>query len=236
MEHQGESGEPSYVTIRDLPDEERPRERLAKYGADAVTNTELIAILLRTGSARESALSLANRLLSQFGVRGIAKASVEELAQVKGIGLAKAAQLKAAFELGKRLATTGDEARRTIQSPQHAADLVMEDLRYRDREHFQIILLDTRNCLIGTPRTVAVGGLNVNRVEPREIFKEAITHSAHAVILVHNHPSGDPTPSADDRALTQRLLEAGKLMGIQVLDHVIIGDGKFASLKEKQMM
>jgi DNA repair protein RadC len=228
-----ESAKPVYVTIRDLPEEERPRERLAKYGPEAVSTAELIAILLRTGSARESALGLAEQLLSRFGsLKAIANASVEKLAEIKGVGLAKAAQLKAAFELGKRLATSGDEARVTIRSPQDAADLVMEDLRYRDREHFEIILLDTRNRVLKL-RTVAVGGLNANRVEPREIFKEAIAHSAAAVILVHNHPSGDPAPSADDRLLTKRLVEAGQLVGIQVLDHLIIGDGRFVSLKEK---
>lgn len=135
-----ESGEPVYVTIRDLPEEERPRERLAKYGPEAVSTAELIAILLRTGSARESALALAERLLSRFGsLRAIAGATVEELAEIKGVGLAKGAQLKAAFELGKRLAASGVEAQATIRSPQDAADLVMERLRYLDREHFQIV-------------------------------------------------------------------------------------------------
>ena len=160
---------------------------------------------------------------------------MEELAETKGVGLAKATQLKAAFELGKRLAASGDEARRTIRSPQDAAELVMEDLRHRDREYFQAILLDTRNRVLRV-RTVAVGALNVNHVEPREVFKEAITHSAASAILVHNHPSGDPAPSADDRLLTKRLVEAGQLVGIQVLDHLVIGDGRFVSLKEKGMM
>jgi len=232
-----DSGEPVYVTIRDLPEEERPRERLAKYGPEAVSTAELIAILLRTGSARESALALAERLLSRFGgLRAIANATVEELAEIKGVGLAKGAQLKAAFELGKRLAASGVEAKATIRSPQDAADLVMERLRYLDREHFEIILLDTRNQVIGQPRTVAVGSLNANRVEPREVFKEAVARSAASVVLVHNHPSGDPAPSADDRMLTKRLVEAGQLVGIQVLDHLVIGDGKFVSLKEKKMM
>jgi DNA repair protein RadC len=231
-----ESTEPVYVTIRDLPEEERPRERLAKYGPEAVSTAELLAILLRTGSARESALGLAERLLSRFGsLRAIANATVEELGEIKGVGLAKSAQLKAAFELGKRLAASGDEARPAIRSPQDAAQLVMEDLRYRDREHFQTILLDTRNRVIKV-RTVAVGALNANRVEPREIFKEAITHSAASVILVHNHPSGDPAPSSDDGLLTKRLVEAGQLVGIHVLDHLVIGNGRFVSLKEKNMM
>jgi len=222
--------------IRDLPEEERPRERLAKRGPEALANSELLAILLRTGSAKESALGLASRLLSRFGgLRGIAQATVEQLSEVSGMGLAKAAQLKAAFELGKRLAVSSDEARPTIGSPGDAASLVMEEVRYQDREHFLALFLDSRNRVIAQ-RTISVGSLQSNIVHPREVFKEAISRSSASLIVLHNHPSGDPTPSEDDRAITARLKEAGNLIGIPLLDHIIIGGGRFVSLKEKGVL
>lgn len=151
------------------------------------------------------------------------------------IGLAKACQLKAAFELGKRLATTGDAPRPVITSPLTAANLVMEDMRYLQQEHFRVIFLDTRNQVI-TAKDISIGSLNASIVHPRETFKAAISHTAAAVILVHNHPSGDPTPSKEDLALTARMKEAGELIGIPVFDHLIIGDGRFISLKERGMM
>jgi len=224
-----------HTTIRDMPVDERPRERLARYGAEVLATAELLAIILRVGSSRGSALSLANQLLSHFGsLRAIAKATVEELSEVKGVGVAKATQLKAAFELGKRLATAGDE-RVLVNRPELAANLIMEELRYHDKEHFKALLLDTRNRCIGTP-SVSIGSLNSNVAHPREVFHEAVSHSAASIIVAHNHPSGDPTPSEEDKALTRRLVEAGKIMGIQVLDHLIIGDGCWVSLKEKGLM
>jgi len=222
--------------IRDLPEEERPRERLAKRGPEALANSELLAILLRTGSAKESALGLANRLLSKFGsLRGIAQATVEQLSEVNGMGLAKAAQLKAAFELGKRLAVSTEDDRPAIASPADAAGLVMEELRYHDKEHFVALFLDSRNRVIAQ-RTISVGSLQANIVHPREVFKEAISRSSAALIVLHNHPSGDPTPSEEDRAITTRLKEAGSLIGIPLLDHIIIGSGKFVSLKEQGVL
>jgi DNA repair protein RadC len=221
------------VIIRDLPAEERPRERLAKYGPEALATAELLAILLRTGTPKQSALGLANRLLSNFGsLRGIATAAIEQLATIPGLGLAKAAQLKAAFELGKRLAVSTEDARPVIKSPEDAANLVMEDLRYRDKEHFKAILLDTRNRVLALP-TISVGSLQQNIVHPREVFKEAIARSAAAIIVLHNHPSGDPSPSPEDGALTRRLADAGDLLGIPLLDHLIIGAGTFISLKQR---
>jgi DNA repair protein RadC len=226
----------SPVTIREMPTEERPRERLARYGAEALATAELLAILLRVGTARQSALDLANRLLSEFGsVRAVATASIESLSGIKGMGLAKAAQLKAAFELGKRLSASTADARPVIKSPRDVANLVMEDLRYRDKEHFLALFLDTRNRVIATT-TISVGSLSVNVVHPREVFKEAVSRSAASIIVCHNHPSGDPTPSEDDQAITRRLVQSGQIMGIPVLDHIIIGEGKFISLKEKKMM
>lgn len=224
------------VFIREMPADERPRERLARYGPEALATAELLAIILRTGTARESALGLANRLLSRFGsLRGIATASVEELSSVPGMGLAKAAQLRAAFELGKRLAMTGETPRPIVRSPADAANLVMEDLRHRDKEYFQAILLDTRNRVIGVT-TISIGSLSQSVVHPREVFKEAISRSCAALILCHNHPSGDPSPSEEDAAITRRLVEAGKLLGMPVLDHIIIGQGSYLSLKERGLM
>ena len=224
-----------HTTIREMPAEERPRERLMRYGPEALRTAELLAIILRVGSARGSAISLADQLLSHFGsLRAVAKATVEELSAVRGIGVAKAAQVKAAFELGKRLATAAEQ-RPLVNRPELAANLVMEDLRYRDKEHFEALLLDTRNQCIAI-RPVSIGSLNSNVAHPREIFKEAVSHSANAMIVAHNHPSGDPTPSEEDKALTRRLVEAGKVMGIDVLDHLIIGDGRWLSFKEKGLM
>jgi len=222
-----------HCIIRDLPEGERPRERLAKNGAEALANAELLAILLRTGSTKESALGLANRLLSHFGgLPGIAQATVEQLSALSGLGLAKATQLKAAFELGKRLAVYCEDSRPTVTSPAEAAGLVMETLRHEQKEHFRALLLDTRNRVIAQ-ETISVGSLQANIVHPREVFKAAIARSAAALIVLHNHPSGDPSPSEEDRAITARLVEAGALIGIPLLDHIIIGAGKFLSLKER---
>ena len=224
-----------HTMIRDMPADERPRERLVRHGAETLATAELLAIILRVGSSRGSAIGLANELLKHFGsLKGIAKASVEELSAVSGVGMAKAAQLKAAFELGKRLAV-GSEERPLVNRPELAANLIMEEIRYHDKEHFKALLLDTRNRCIATV-SVSVGSLNANVAHPREVFKEAVSHSAASIIVAHNHPSGDPTPSEEDKGLTRRLVEAGKIMGIEVLDHVIIGDGCWVSLKEKGMM
>jgi len=220
------------LIIRDLPAAERPRERLAKDGPGALSTAELLAILLRTGTAKESAIALAQRLLAEFKtLRGIARASVEELSGISGLGLAKAAQLKAAFELGKRVADPG-EVRPAVHSTAEAAALVMEKLRYEQKEHFRLLLLDTRNQVIAIS-DVSVGSLDRSIVHPREVFKEAIKRGAAKVIAVHNHPSGDPSPSEEDRAITRRLAEAGELIGIELVDHVVIGDGRYQSVKAK---
>ncbi len=223
------------TTIRDLPAGERPRERLATFGPDALSTPELLAIILRVGSSRGSAISLANQLLSHFGsLKAIAKATVSELSTVAGVGTAKAAQIKAAFELGKRLATASDE-RPVLTSPELAANLLMERMRYHDKEHFEALLLDTRNRLIAI-RSVSIGSLSSNVAHPREVFHEAVAHSAASIIVAHNHPSGDPTPSKEDEALTRRLVQAGEILGIAVLDHLIIGDGRWVSMKAQGRM
>ena len=222
--------------IRELPADERPRERLIHYGADALSPTELLAILLRTGNEQRSATGLAEHLLSEFhGIRGVARATVTELASVHGIGPAKAAQIKAAIEFGRRLVAASPEERPKVRSPRDIYDLLGPALRDEKREHFVAVLMDTKGGVM-RQRTVSVGDLSSSLVHPREVFAEAIRYSAASIIVAHNHPSGDPTPSPEDAAVTRRLVEAGEILGIEVLDHVVLGDGRWVSLKEKGLM
>ena len=229
--HKQFSGES--VRIKDLPSDERPRERLMQLGAEALSNRELLAVLLRTGTRCHSALDVADRLLADFqSIRSLAEASVEELCVVPGIGNSKAVHLLAAFELAKRLQHHRTDVLDVIQNPGDAADLVMEDMRRLDREHFVVLMLNTKHHVMAR-KVVSIGHLNGSLVHPRELFKEVIRRSSAAVILVHNHPSGDPTPSEEDLAVTRRLVEAGNLLGISVLDHVIVGEKRYVSLREK---
>ncbi len=221
-------------TIHDLPLSERPRERLQKLGVEALSAQEVLAVILGRGIAGESVMVTTQRLLSRFGnLKGIADASLEELSEVKGIGLAKAAQIKAAFELASRLESYSEAREKPIvKTPEDVTGLVRARLKGRKKEHFLALLLDTRNRLIKVAE-ISIGSLDSSIVHPREVFKEAISASAAAVIFVHNHPSGDPTASEDDIGLNKRLAEAGDIVGIDVLDHIIIGDKKFLSLKRE---
>ncbi|PDO10219.1 MAG: hypothetical protein BLM47_08170 [Candidatus Reconcilbacillus cellulovorans] len=220
------------LTLREVPSDERPRERMLRFGAQALSNAELLAILLRTGTVRESAVLLAQRLLREAGgLRGLVAMTTEQLTRLKGIGPAKALQIQAGIELGRRLATLAPENVPAIRGPCDVARLFMEEVRHLRQEHFLVLFLNTKNRVIGK-KTLSVGTLNASLVHPREVFRAAIQHASASIICVHNHPSGDPSPSAEDLTLTRRLVEAGNVVGIPVLDHVVIGDGCYASLKE----
>jgi len=221
-------------TIHDLPISERPRERLQKLGVEALSAQEILALILGRGIAGESVMTTTQRLLSQFGnLKGIASASVEELSQVKGIGVAKASQIKAAFELANRLEGYSEAGEKPIvKTPEDVVGLVRGRLSGKKKEYFLALLLDTRNQLVKVAE-ISVGSLDTSIVHPREVFKEAISASAASVIFVHNHPSGNSEASEDDIELTKRLTQAGEIMGIDVLDHVIIGDKQHLSLKRE---
>lgn len=228
--------EPQYTVLRDVPHEERPRERMMRYGAEALSHTELLAILLRTGSEKQSAVHLAGALLKQCGsLRNLMDMSMEEMTAIRGIGPAKATQLRAGIELGRRITRSRLGEVVTVRKPEDAAEYVMEELRYLKKEHFVCLFLNTKNHIIAR-ETLSMGTLNASLVHPREVFRAAIQKSSASIICVHNHPSGDPTPSPEDISLTKRLAEAGHLMGIEVLDHLVIGDGRFVSLKEQGYM
>jgi DNA repair protein RadC len=222
-----------HPTIKELPVGERPRERLARYGAGALSNVELLAIVLRTGVGGENVLNLASRLLAKFGgLLGLKKASFGELCAEKGLGTAKAAQLKAALEIGRRLLISSPEERFQVKSPKDVANLLMLEMGFLEKEHLKVVLLDTKNRVLSTP-TIYVGSLNASLIRVGEIFREAIKLNSAALILVHNHPSGDPTPSVEDLQVTAQIVEAGKLLDIEVLDHLVIGHQRYVSIKER---
>jgi len=224
---------PYLPKIRELPPEARPRERLRAAGPEGLQDRELLAVLLRAGTRSRSALHVADDLLRRFGgLRGLSRARAEELSALPGVGEAKAATLVAAFELGRRVQGPDPASRPVVRSAADAAALVAPRLSHREQEHFCVLLLNARHELIALVET-SRGGLNAASVEPREVFREAIRRGAHAVIVAHNHPSGNPEPSPDDARLTSILRQAGALLGVAVLDHVVVGDGRFVSLRER---
>ncbi|AYV67338.1 MULTISPECIES: RadC family protein [Niallia] len=221
------------LLIRDFPNDERPRERFMKQGPKSLANHELLAILIQTGSKNESVLTLANKLLVHFdGLRLLKDASLDELKEMKGIGTAKAIQLMAAIELGRRVSNLEFTDRYCIRSPEDAAKYMMNEMRFLTQEHFVCLYLNTKNQVMHK-QVIFIGSLNASIVHPREVYKEAFRRSAASIICLHNHPSGDPSPSREDIEVTKRLVECGKIIGIDLLDHIIIGENKFISLKEK---
>ncbi|MBN1579218.1 MAG: DNA repair protein RadC [Anaerolineae bacterium] len=221
--------------IRDLPESERPRERLINYGASALSTAELLAIMLRMGVHGESVINLATRILVECGgLSGLAKASFGELVRINGIGPVKVTQIKAALELGRRLLIESPQDRPQIRSPADAANLVMMEMSLLEQEHLRLLLLDTKNRVLKMP-TVYIGNLNTSVIRVGELFRHALRENCASIIVVHNHPSGDPSPSPEDVQVTERIVQAGKMLDIDVLDHLIIGKQRFVSLKERRL-
>lgn len=228
-----ESPSSNNYSIHTLPLEERPRERLLRHGPESMTTAELIAIILGSGMKGLPILQLAQSIVREFGsLQRLAEASVEELCTIKGLGVAKALQLKAAFSLGMRMASQAPSSKFRIEHPVHAYHFVKDELEREGRELFMVILQDIRGCAI-CHQVIAIGTLSHTLVHPREVFYPAIRHKAASIILAHNHPSGDPSPSQHDFDVTHQLIEVGKLMGIPVNDHIIIGDKTYVSLRQQ---
>lgn len=224
------------MSLKQWPASERPREKMLKYGVKTLSNAELLALIIRTGTKEGSALSLAEDILAQEqGLASLNSMGPEEFSCIKGIGVATACTLTAAVELGKRIAAAPKQERICVEGPEQIAELFMEQMRSLEKEMFQVVHLNTKNEITSI-ENVSVGDLNSSSAGPREVFHNAIRRSSSAVALVHNHPSGDPEPSQADILLTTRLVEAGRLLGIRVLDHIIIGDGVFISLKHRSLM
>lgn len=222
--------------IRDLPNGERPRERLKEYGPRYLSNSELIAILLRTGVQGENVLSMASRLLAKTdGLAGLGRKTFSELCSERGLSEAKACQLLAALELGRRFVSLAPQERAVIHSPQDVANLVMAEMASLDQEHLKVLLLNTKNEVLSI-QEIYVGNVNSSMVRPSEVFRPAVRDNAPSMIVVHNHPSGDPTPSPEDVSITRDLVAAGKLLSIDLLDHLVIGHGnRYISLNEKRL-
>lgn len=224
------------MNIKELPTMERPYEKFESFGGEMLSDAELLAIIIKAGTKDKTSVQLIQELMKDFeyenkGLGFLNGLSLTEIQKIKGLGKIKAIQLKAICELSKRIVKPANFNRYKITSPEDAAMLVMEELRYMTQERLITILLDSQNVVL-KKITLAIGGLNKNLIEPREIFKEPIKLSADKIILVHNHPSGNPYPSDTDIKMTKRVVEAGKIFGIEILDHVIIGNGIFSSLKK----
>lgn len=226
------------LKIKELPVGDRPYERLEAAGAEHLSNAELLAVIIKTGTKSYTAVELAHQVLrlSHDGrISSLNNLSIQQLKKIKGIGRVKAIQIKAALELSKRVATSDGAIRHIIRNAEDANNLVMEEMRYLRKEVFKTILLDTKNQVIKIV-DISMGSLNSSIVHPREVFSEAVKCGSNSVIFVHNHPSGDPAPSHEDLQTTQRLVNAGNILGIKVLDHIIVGDGRFISFKERDFL
>lgn len=235
--HSGrETGEPQYTTmIRDLPQDERPRERLQRYGPSHLSNAELIAILLRVGSTGESVLNLSARVLSSYGgLGGVARVSYGELCDLRGISDAKACQLLAALELGRRLTSLQPDDRAVIRSPQDVFNLMSAEMAFLVQEHLRVLLLNTKNEVLAT-HEIYKGNVNSAVVRVSEVLRPAIRENCPNIIIVHNHPSGDPTPSPEDILVTRQIRTCAEMMDIELLDHIVIGNQRFVSLKERRL-
>ncbi len=221
------------IKIMDMPQGERPRERLTKYGAEALSNAELLAIILRTGSQGETAVDVGNKLLKMYGgnLRELFTTDVNELSKIKGLGFVKAVQLKVCLELAKRIFEYKPE-KNQVRSTQDVVNMLMPELQFEKQEKLFAVFLGTKNYLIKR-KLVSVGGIDVNVFKPKEILYMAVRENSSAMIIVHNHPSGDPEPSEDDIKITKKLAEAGEVIGIPLQDHIIIGDGRYISMKER---
>lgn len=220
------------VRIQDIPEEERPRERLIRNGPESLSNAELLGIILRTGSREENVVNLCSRILTEYSIKQLSLANVSRLMQVHGVGKAKAAQIAAVFELARRLETFVEEPKRKVCSPKDVYTLMYPKMREQKKEKFITLCLDTKNQIL-REEVISIGSLNASIVHPREVFKSALMESSASVIMVHNHPSGDPSPSREDIMVTEKMVEGGKLLGIDVLDHIIIGEGRYVSLKDE---
>ncbi len=222
-----------YPLIKELPATERARERAKQYGAASLSNSELLAIILRTGAASESVLNLSARLLTKFrGLAGLSRAGFGELCQERGLGEAKASQLKAALELGRRLMSTQPEERPVVKSPADVASMLQGEMSFLEQEEMRLVLLNTKNQVLAISR-VYKGNVNTSLIKVGELFREAVRENCPALVVVHNHPSGDPTPSPEDIKVTEQIVKVGKLLDIEVLDHIIIGPQRYISLKER---
>lgn len=219
------------MKIKDISEENRPRERFQKYGASALSDADLLAIILQTGTKKENVIDMSNRLISKYGIDKLSVLSLKELQEINGIGPAKAMKIKASFEFNKRQNVSKKEGM-VIKSAKDVFEYLYPKLMDLDKEHFVILHLDSKNKIVKN-ETISVGILNASIIHPREVFKSAIKESANSIIMAHNHPSGDPTPSEEDRQITQKLMEAGELLDIKVLDHVIVGNEKWWSWKEE---
>lgn len=223
----------TYYTVKDMPEDERPRERLQRHGPEALSTPELLAIILRTGVGGINVLTLATQLLTEYkSLSALARADFAQLTQTHGLGPAKAAQLMAALELGRRLMRETPQEPLQIRTPGDAAHYLMPSMSFYEQEHFVVLYLNTRSHVIDQ-EDLYRGGLNTAIVRVAEVFRGAIRRNCNAILVAHNHPSGDPTPSPDDIALTRKLVEAGKLIEIELLDHLVIGQNRFVSLRER---